>query len=434
MKNKTAVFTIISKNYISQAKALMDSLAKTNPELKRFVLLVDKKENYNLSGNYQLIELGQLKINGLRGLLFKYDITESNTFLKPYFIEYLFKMRDFDKVIYLDPDIYVFSRMDALYSLLKTHNIVLIPHILSPTTSPPDNLSFLYSSENDPYKIQYDLAFLQTGVYNLGFIALSKSKETLRMLQWWKDRLSKLCYLNPERGLFVDQKWIDLVPCYFDKVAILKDKTYNIAYWNLFERHDLRKSNDKFLLGNKKIVFFHFSGLSLEHKNMISTYMSKYRFKDFNKTLKKIFDLYVREIINAGYNATKCLRYYYGYYDNGVKITDSQRMVYSNCKNIKKFGDPFKTGKNGFFEWLRQPSNTNPHITNFQHELYKFRTGTRRPYIQKSSMANVTKEIKEINKLMGETNKKNIRRVAPMINSAKSFIRSLMKMTGNIFK
>ena len=35
--------------------------------------------------------------------------------------------------------------------------------------------------------------------------------------------------------MFTDQRWIDFVPSLFDHF-ILKDPTYNVAYWNLHER------------------------------------------------------------------------------------------------------------------------------------------------------------------------------------------------------
>src|ERR1017187_7472506 len=37
--------------------------------------------------------------------------------------------------------------------------------------------------------------------------------------------------------MFVDQKWINLAPCFFENVKILKQPGCNMAFWNLHERH-----------------------------------------------------------------------------------------------------------------------------------------------------------------------------------------------------
>ena len=64
---------------------------------------------------------------------------------------------------------------------------------------------------------------LQSGTYNLGFIALCKGETTNKLLMWWMQKLYLNCIIDIPNGLFVDQKWIDLVPAYFEDVYILHD-------------------------------------------------------------------------------------------------------------------------------------------------------------------------------------------------------------------
>jgi hypothetical protein len=71
-------------------------------------------------------------------------------------------------------------------------------------------------------------------------------------------------------GTFVDQKWIDLVPAFFDKVCILKHPGCNIAYWNLHER-TLSQGKDAILVNNQPLCFFHFSGVKASKPDVLSS-------------------------------------------------------------------------------------------------------------------------------------------------------------------
>ena len=58
--------------------------------------------------------------------------------------------------------------------------------------------------------------------------------------------------------MFTDQRWVDFAPSFFDHF-ILKDPTYNVAYWNLHER-DLEWTDGRYLVNGQPLTFFHFSG------------------------------------------------------------------------------------------------------------------------------------------------------------------------------
>ncbi|HLE43419.1 MAG TPA: hypothetical protein VJB36_05355 [Methylomirabilota bacterium] len=73
-------------------------------------------------------------------------------------------------------------------------------------------------------------------MYNLGFIGLRRDGKAESLLDWWGRRVYDKCLMAPRAGLFVDQRWIDLVPGLFEGMHILRDPEYNVAYWNLAER------------------------------------------------------------------------------------------------------------------------------------------------------------------------------------------------------
>ncbi len=226
-----AACTIVSKNYLSLARVWNASVQKHHPGMRTFVLIVDRVEGAFDAGQepFEVIEVERLGIPDFPDLAFKYNILELNTAVKPFLLEYIFQQRGVEQLVYFDPDTVLYGPIDKALAMLEEKQIVVVPHILSPQA-----VDGLRPNETD---------FLISGAYNLGFLALRKSEEVLSFLRWWQERLIDACFSAPERGLFTDQKWIDLVPSIFSGVGILKDRGYNAAYWNLHERMDLEARN-----------------------------------------------------------------------------------------------------------------------------------------------------------------------------------------------
>lgn len=335
------ICTIISKNYLSYARTLVSSYRRHNSE-KTFVLLVDRIDGYFKPENepFTLIPIEELagEIPEIERFCFQYSITELNTAAKPYFLSYLFRKYDLKKVIYLDPDCWVVNQMDELSALLNTHAIVLTPHITEPIED-----SF------EPDEIQ----FLRVGAYNLGFIGLSRTPETLKFLEWWKKRLWNRCIVAPEHGLFVDQKWIDLAPGLFGKVHVLREPGYNIAYWN-FHSRKLTTMDGQFQVNGEPVYFLHFSGFNPENMEMISRYQNRWSLSKLQPA-ENVFTEYRNELLKNGYLQTKTWPYAFGYFDNGKKIPDYARRIYLKLGvKAKRYGNPFHASqKNSFYHYLR---------------------------------------------------------------------------------
>lgn len=252
------VFTIVSKNYLAHAVSLGKSFLSLHENCSFAIFLCDmacnadeleeiylpKKIGIEIIPLHSLVDTGVLDIETLYSMLTRYSLTEINTSVKPFIFKMLFD-RGYQKVIFLDPDILVLQNLNKIFELLDTNNIVLTPHILKPF---PDE-----DMRPD------DRSILQAGLYNLGFIAIKSSHESYNMLKWWSGKLVAHCFMYVEKGMHVDQKWIDLVPIFYAGVYILKDPVYNVAYWNLHER-PLSIKNGSLFVENSPVVFYHFSG------------------------------------------------------------------------------------------------------------------------------------------------------------------------------
>lgn len=364
-----AVCTIISKNYLPYARVLIDSFLRHNKG-EAFVLLVDKVDGYFDPSveKFTLIEIDDLSehIPDFRRFCFQYTLLELNTAAKPYFMEYIFKKYGIKKLVYFDPDILITGSLKELSGFLDKHDVVLTPHLTAPI--------------EDDFK-PGDLEILQTGAYNLGFIGLSAGQVSQKLLSWWQKRLHDNCIVAFEKGLFVDQRWIDLVPGFFDNVCILREPGYNVAYWN-YHCRAVTREGDNFLVNGKPSFFFHFSGFDPENPEPVSKYQNRYTM-DLLPGMKPLFCLYSGLVKERGWALTKKWPYNFAKFDNGVSIPSFARRLYLDMgKKSERFGDPFSAGHEGsYFKWLNSPARKiKPSISRFLYAIYLARVDIRKAF------------------------------------------------------
>jgi glycosyltransferase involved in cell wall biosynthesis len=327
IKADMAACTIIAKNYLAMARVLAESFQRHNPDCPFFVLLMDPVEGYfnpELEP-FHLLEARHLPIPHLEGLLFKYDVMEASTAVKPYLLEYLLKRHELGKLVYFDPDILILNPLHELSKVLDDSSIVLTPHITRP-----------YPDKARPN--EYHL--LVAGSFNLGFIGLHKDHQTQEFLGWWQRMVYQNCVSLPERGLFVDQKWIDLVPGLYDDVAILREPGYNVAYWNLHERRVTIKNDDVFI-NDEPCYFFHFSGFNLGKPSEISKHQTRHKMSGLGDG-KELFLRYRDLVAASGWKQSSKWPYTYEYFDNGVRIPKIARRYYWGLgEQVVRYGNPF---------------------------------------------------------------------------------------------
>ena len=334
---RKAACTIVSSNYLPYARTLCSSFHKFHPEYEFFVLLADRPpEGFIASAEpYRLILAEDLGIPNFREIAFKFGIVELNTNVKPTFLQSLLES-GIDQLIFFDPDILICSPLDVVYQSLHGSSIVLTPHATSP-------------NEQNVYD---DVLFLMNGAFNLGFIALSNTAETMRFLKWWEDRCLSLGYNERWAGLFVDQKWTNLVPCYFETVEILKHPGCNVAYWNLHERTIMKKETLWTVNGSEPLIFFHFSGVTIDGGTRISKHGDQFDLS-IRPELEELFEGYRNSLSENGIANLGQHRYAFGYFDDGTPINKLQRALFA--ANLDKFGytDPFAVS-GSFYPWAKK--------------------------------------------------------------------------------
>jgi len=360
-KTTAAACTIISRNYLSHARILGESFREYHPDGRFYVLVIDGlPDGIEFGDGVDVIGPDVLDLPYFFELCFKYDVTELATAVKPSLLLSLLRRFNERKVIYFDPDILITRQLSELFAAMNRANVVLTPHLLSPI--PVDGLK---PSEQD---------ILRSGAYNLGFIALRESSESVRFLLWWQERLRDFCHIDPSHGLFTDQKWIDLVPGLFADVSILHDQTYNVAYWNLHSRL-LTRDGDRFLVNGRPLAFFHFSGFDPRTPEALSKHQNRTGVTA-GSPLAEILEHYSRLQFARRFEESNRWDYGYSRFRNGVPVHSLFRRLYLRLdpQDRLRFGNPFETEKPGaFFEWATSPSKDYESLSPFLYEIYQLR-------------------------------------------------------------
>ena len=335
-------FTSITANYLPKARVLARSVKRHNPGAVFHLMFSDRvPEGFKIDDEPfdSLIMIEDLGIPDLRSWIFKHSVVELCTAVKgPAFVR-IFETTDADKVVYLDPDIVVLHNLEELSNILERTGVVLTPHLVAPEVT-------------DGAIIDNEMCSLKHGIYNIGFLAVKRGEEGLRFIHWWRDRLLKYCYDDIPNGLFTDQRWVDLAPAFFDDIHILRDKTYNVATWNLTHR-DVRSSDDGLLtIENSPVKFFHFSGFdSGAQKVMLMKYAR------MNSPLFKLRKWYIQELNREGQKKLGKLPCVYSFYSNGELITNTQRSVYRSRQDLMRtFPSPDLVTEDEicYFSWFKE--------------------------------------------------------------------------------
>lgn len=333
--------TIVANNYLAFARVLAESFLSYHSG--RFVTLVVDKPSTGASYAElpgEVYFASDLEIPRFSSMAFRYDVLELSTAVKPFLLRRLLA-DGAQQVLYLDPDILVLDSLEPLYELLSTNAVVLTPHLLRPV---------------DDDSLPGEKEILRSGIFNLGFIGVSREAEACGFLTWWGKRMETFCLHDVQSGLFVDQRWLDLASCFFDSIGVVRDSAYNVAYWNVFQR-DVRHDASGWTVDGRPLRFFHFSGLELERPHELSKYQNRMILREGHPVLDLVL-LYRKLLEQAGYHALRHLPYGYATFDNGSRIHPAmRRALRDQDPEANQFPDPFCTeGDESFWEWLWQPS------------------------------------------------------------------------------
>ena len=344
--SRTCFFTIVSNNYRHFARSLVASVRRHDPGIDAFVAICDGPlDAVDSRDAYEEISIRELGLPKFDRFTFQYTILELNTAIKPWVIATLFD-RGYERVIYFDPDIKLFGSVEPILARLERADIVLTPHL---------------TGRLDDDKHPSELAILQSGSYNLGFIALRRSDETRRFVAWWQSKLLRDCVVDIARGLFTDQKWIDLVPGMFTGVAIERDPGWNVAYWNLKHRL-VTRHDDGVRVNGRPLLFFHFSGFAPSGR-LLSKHQDRFTMENVAPEVRALADAYATDLVRSGIEECRHLPYAFGKFIGGESIPDLVRRCYREDFPWDEPHSDLWTAEGTKFviDWLNRPASEHRH-------------------------------------------------------------------------
>jgi hypothetical protein len=334
-------YTSFSLSYLNRARVFASTLRKRHPDWTIWAVLVDRPpEHFEVRWENEdfdrVITPEDLFGPEVEGWLFGLDIVEACTAVKGAAMQRIMNDDTCTKVLYFDPDIAVLGAMSEVVKLLDNCSIVLTPHQIDPE----DKESKIAILDNEVASLQY-------GVFNLGFIAVSNCDEGRRFASWWADRLYYWCHDSLASGIFVDQKWCNLIPCFFNDVKILRDPGYNVASWNISQRKMSFDKDGRALINGVPLRFYHFTKLGPVGDSMTQRYA-----KD-NLEVYELWFWYRNAVAAATDDAIPAGWWFYSSFDNGVPIPKAARVLYRERSDLQRAFPHPREVSGGFFDWLQ---------------------------------------------------------------------------------
>lgn len=335
---QTHCYTSFSLAYLSRARVLAQSVRKFHPDWTLWAVISDRCPDGFEFGDTEPFDrvIWATDLFGEAGpaWFFRHNVVEACTGVKGRALQTILDAPDCGKVIYFDPDIAVFSDLSAIPDVLDDAAVALTPHQLHPET---DDLAI---RDNE-------IASLHYGTFNLGFLAIRNCATGRRVADWWAARLDDYCHDRLDIGVFVDQKWFNLVPCFFEGVEILRHPGYNVASWNISQRKLAITREGDITVNGAPLGFYHFTKIGGDGDVMTRRYAAS------NTDIHEIWTWYRLELERMAEPRIPPGWWAFGRFDDGQPVMDSMRRLYRARRDLQEaFPQPYLSGPGTLQAWF----------------------------------------------------------------------------------
>ncbi len=339
---RTVCFTSFTWGYLARARILSRTLRAAHPDWLQAALIVDAPTTDTdtaLATFDRVVFAPSLGVPDFASFIFRHTLVEACTALKPRMLAHLLD-GGADAVIYLDPDIAVFHPLASVEAALEAASIVLTPH----QHQPNHDAQAFHDAERTAQLY---------GVYNLGFAAVRHDATGRAFAAWWQERCETDCRDAPAEGLFTDQRYGDLVPALFPRVAILRDPGCNVASWNLSRRVPVVTPEGCITVDSHRLAFYHFSKIGDVGDIMTRRYAQ-------NEVPLEITAWWQRQVAAATIPGLADRPWAWGCFADGAPIPLALRRAWRQDASLRiRFDNPFASGPDSLQDWARRER---PHL------------------------------------------------------------------------
>lgn len=275
---KRGFCTIVTADYLPYVYAIHESLEKRGMRQNLNVLITNSdRQSTSIDQSLQNVSyyfVEDLQDSPLAERIYrKYSQTDMDCLrwsYKPVFINFLLGT-GYQKVVYIDSDIFFFNPCEFLFDELDRYDILLSPH---------------WRDSNARIDAANFEKNFQEGIYNGGFVAASAGGKAA--MEWWASACEYKCVKQVEEGFYVDQKYLDFLASKFPRIGVLSHRGCNLAEWNRVECARTLGPDNRVLINNEaEVVFIHFTKLTIERIILGSDPLLAGHLKEYIETLNK---------------------------------------------------------------------------------------------------------------------------------------------------
>ncbi|MGE0639755.1 MAG: hypothetical protein AB7G12_00760 [Thermoanaerobaculia bacterium] len=344
------------------AGALADSIRRKSARTRLVTLEVDGALPAGPGRDDSALALADLGIPDLPAFRFRYPPPVACYASTPFLLRHLLR-QGARSVLFLKLESLVVGDLAPLLSRLRQATILLTPHLVEPLSGP-----------GAPER---EREVLLAGTYNAGVVGVSASAEAMRFLDWWCLRVEHGCLHDVARGMHFEQRWLDLVPAYFEGVEIVRDPEVNVGHWSLPERR-VGIVGDRVLVDGREAAVFRFSGYDPAVPERVTRHSSRLTTGEIGEAAQ-LFERYRRAVAAAGPAKAAAPS---DRFANGEPVPPIARRIHLELgPAAAQFGDPFSCDDASFYSWLRSAAKNHPDehpvVTNLWLEIWKLRADLR---------------------------------------------------------
>ena len=215
----------------------------------------------------------------------------------------LTKNDQIDIITYLDSDIYFFSSPAPIFDEISGFSIGIIEH------------RFHWFTRSN---IKY-------GIYNVGWISFRNDSAGMECLGNWLNDCIEWCYQRLEGNKYADQKYLDNWPLkYGSKLCVIKNKSANVAIWNV-ANYKMTSNMDDVLVDGEKLIFYHFANLKQLSYNSFTSDLSRVFLRSTRLIVEMIYLPYIKSL----------LKYQVNKFEH--KDEKSQKFILEKIKKVTRF-------------------------------------------------------------------------------------------------